>query len=196
MNGASSFALHLLRHGEPEGAGRLIGATDATPTPAGLSACVDQGRDLGAEVLIASDLSRARLAGEAIASETGVPLSIDPRWRELDFGTWDGLAPGDVDGAALARFWDDPDAYAPPEAETWSTLVRRVGSAIGSLAVRPTLVVTHGGAMRAALAVLCGFGQRQTWALDLPYGCVLSLRVWPGDGAGQQPAAQIARLYP
>ena len=145
-----------------------------------------------AEVLIASDLSRARLAGEAIALATGVPLSIDPRWRELDFGAWDGMAPGDVEGAALARFWDDPDGHAPPGGERWSALVERVSSALGDLAARPTLIVTHGGAMRAALAVLCGFDMHQTWAVDLPYNCLLTLRVWPGA----TPTAQIAGLYP
>ncbi len=192
----SSFPLYLLRHGEPEGAGRLIGRTDARPTAAGIAACADQARDLAAEVLpevlIASDLSRARLAGEAIALATGIPLSIDPRWRELDFGTWDGMAPGGVDGAALARFWDDPDTHAPPEGERWSALVDRVSTAIDDLAARPTLIVTHAGAMRAALAVLCGFAMRQTWAVDLPYNGLLSLRVWPGT----TPTAQIAGLYP
>jgi len=192
----SGFALHLLRHGEPEGAGRLIGRTDALSTAAGISACVDQARDLGPEVLIASDLSRARLAGEAIGLAMGVPLSIDPRWRELDFGAWDGLALAAVDGAALARFWDDPDVHAPPGGECWSALVHRVSGAISDLAATPTLIVTHAGAMRAALAVLCGFDVRQTWAIDLPYNCLLSLRVWPGDGLGQRPTAQIAGLYP
>lgn len=192
----SGFALHLLRHGEPEGAGRLIGRTDALPTAAGIAACVDQARNIEPEVLIASDLSRARSAGEAICLATGVPLFIDPRWRELDFGAWDGLAPGDVEGEALARFWDDPEVHAPPGGECWSELVRRVSGAIGDLAARPTLIVTHAGAMRAALAVLCGFDVRQTWAIDLPYNCLLSLRVWPGDGLGQRPTAQIAGLYP
>lgn len=192
----SGFALHLLRHGEPEGAGRLIGRTDAPPTVAGITACVDQARDLEPEVLIASDLSRARLAGEAISLAAGVPLSIDPRWRELDFGAWDGLAPEDVEGAALARFWDDPEVHAPPEGECWSALVHRVSSAMSDLSARTTLIVTHAGAMRAALAVLCGFDVRQTWAVDLPYNSLLSLRVWPGDGPGQRPTAQIAGLYP
>jgi alpha-ribazole phosphatase len=192
----SGVALHLLRHGEPEGAGRLIGRTDARPTATGIGACVDQARDLAAEVLIASDLSRARLAGEAIAVASGVPLAIDPRWRELDFGAWDGLAPGDVEGAALARFWDDPEVHPPPGGECWSALVHRVSGAISDLAARPTLIVTHAGAMRAALAVLCGFDVRQTWAVDLPYNCLLSLRIWPGDGLGQRPMAQIAGLYP
>lgn len=192
----SDFALYLLRHGEPEGAGRLIGRTDALPTAAGIAACVDQARELAPDVLIASDLSRARRAGEAIGFATGMPVSIDPRWRELDFGAWDGLAPGDVDGAALARFWDDPEAHAPPGGERWSELFGRVSGALGDLAARPTLIVTHAGAMRAALAVLCGFDVRQTWAIDLPYSCLLSLRVWPGMEPGQRPAAQIAGLYP
>ncbi|MGK2909551.1 MAG: histidine phosphatase family protein [Sphingobium sp.] len=188
----SSFPLYLLRHGEPEGAGRLIGRTDARPKPTGIAACVDQVRDLAAEVLIASDLSRARSAGEAIARATGVPLAIDARWRELDFGAWDGLAPGEVESAALARFWDDPDCHAPPGGERWSALVDRVLAALGDLAARPTLIVTHAGAMRAALAVLCGLDVRQTWAVDLPYNGLLSLRVWPGA----IPTAQIAGLYP
>lgn len=188
----SSFPLYLLRHGEPESAGRLIGRTDAPPTAAGIAACADQARDLAAEVLIASDLSRARLAGEAIGLATDVPLSIDPRWRELDFGAWDGMAPGDVEGAALARFWDDPDGHAPPGGERWSALVDRVSAAIDDLAARPTLIVTHAGAMRAALAVLCGFDMHQTWAVDLPYNCLLTLRVWPGA----TPTAHIAGLYP
>jgi len=188
----SSFVLHLLRHGEPEGAGRLIGATDALPTAVGLAACVEQAHDLGVEVLIASDLSRARLAGEAIGAAKGVSLAIDPRWRELDFGQWDGLAPGELDSAAVAHFWNDPDGCAPPDGERWSDLVRRVSAALHNLAVRPTLVVTHGGAMRAALAVLCGFDVRQTWAIDLPYASLLSLRVW----AGEEPTAQIVGLYP
>lgn len=188
----SSVVLHLLRHGEPEGAGRLIGHTDATPLPPGIAACVAQARELDVTVLIASDLSRARRAGAAISAMRGIPLVIDPRWRELDFGQWDGLPPNAVDGAALSRFWDDPDGCAPPAGERWSDLVGRVARALADLAAAPTLVVTHAGAMRAALAVLCGFDSRQSWAIDLPYASLLSLRVWPGETR----AAQIIGLRP
>jgi alpha-ribazole phosphatase len=44
--------------------------------------------------------------------------------------------------------------------------------------------------MRAALHVLCGFEQRLLWAFDLPYGALLSLRVWRGE----RPGAQIEGL--
>nr|WP_281396627.1 histidine phosphatase family protein [Sphingomonas kyeonggiensis] len=177
----------MLRHGAPVLPGRLMGRTDCAPTPDGIAACVAQAADLGVERVVSSDLQRARAAAEAIG-----PTTIDPRWRELDFGDWDGLAPDQVDSNALVRFWEDPDASPPPEGECWSSLVARVSDAIDALAPVPTLVVSHGGAMRAALHLLCGFEQRRLWAFDLPYGVLVSLRVWPGD----KPSAQIVGIYP
>jgi len=187
-----SILLHLLRHGAPEIPGRLTGRTDAAPTREGVAACVDQVADLKIEMVISSDLRRASQAGAAIAASLALPLSIDPRWRELDFGLWDGRASNEIDAEALGRFWADPDAHAPPEGERWSSVTARVGTAIGEISSGSTLVVTHGGAMRAALAVLCGFDQRQIWAFDLPYASLLSLRIWPGE----KPSAQIMGLWP
>lgn len=189
MNG---FALHLLRHGAPETPGLLMGRTDGVPTPGGIAACVAQARGLAVEAIVSSDLARARTAAEAIGAAAGLPVTIDRRWRELDFGDWDGLAASAIDPDMLAHFWDDPDAHAPPNGETWSALVARVAAALADLAPRPTLVVAHGGAMRAALAHLCGFAQPQLWAVDLPYAARLSLEVWPGVPA----AARITALRP
>ena len=175
----SGFALHLLRHGAPETPGLLMGRTDGAPTPAGIAACAAQAAGLGVERILASDLRRSRDAGEAIGAMLGLPLTIDPRWRELNFGDWDGLASSAVDPDAFGRFWEDPYANPPPGGERWLDLVRRVSAAMADLAPVPTLVVAHGGSMRAAMHILCGFDQRQLWAFDLPYAARLSLRVWP-----------------
>lgn len=188
----TGIELHLLRHGAPETPGLLMGQTDGVPTPAGIAACVEQAAGLAVEALVASDLTRAMRAAEAIGERLELPVTIDRRWRELDFGDWDGLAPSAIDAQALARFWDDPERHAPPGGERWSSLLTRVGAAIAALGGSSTLVVTHGGAMRAALATLCGFPHAQLWAIDLPYGALLSLRIWPGDA----PAAQIVGLRP
>lgn len=169
-------ALHLLRHGEPVRPGLLLGRTDDPATPAGIAACAAQGRALGPMRLVSSDLARARASAEAI----GTPL-VDPRWRELDFGEWDGCAAATLAPDALAAFWRDPDAHPPPRGERWSALVARVGAAVAALPPEPVLVVTHAGAMRAALAVLCGFGPRETFAVALPYACLLTLEVWPEE---------------
>lgn len=188
----SGRLLYLLRHGAPETPGLLMGRTDGVPTAAGIAACVEQVSDLEIAAVVASDLSRARVAAQAIAGGRNLSLAIDPRWRELDFGDWDGLAAGAIDRETSSRFWDDPDANPPPNGERWSSLVARVAAAIAAIDRSGTLVVTHGGAIRAALAHLCGFAQAQLWAFDLPYGALLSLRVWPGD----RPAAQIVGLWP
>ncbi|WP_267434570.1 histidine phosphatase family protein [Sphingomonas sp. GM_Shp_1] len=171
----TGFRLHLLRHGEPELTGRMLGRTDSPATAHGLAACVDRARGVKVLRRISSDLSRARASAEAIG-----PTEIDPRWRELDFGDWDGLAPDAIDRAVLDRFWQDPDAAPPPGGERWSDLVARVAAAIADLRPEPTLVVTHGGAMRAALHILCGFDTRAVWAFALPYASLLTLEVWDG----------------
>ncbi len=184
--------LHLLRHGEPERTGRFLGRTDDAATPAGIASCLDQMEGLEIDAIVTSDLVRARACAEAMASDSGPTVTIDPRWREMDFGDWDGLTAAEIDSAALTRFWDDPDTHAPPGGEPWSALVARVGEAVAALPAGPTLVVTHGGAMRAALAALCSFDQRQLWAFDLPYAALLSLRIWPGTPV----SAQIVALRP
>lgn len=186
----TGFALHLLRHGAPETPGLLLGRTDCPPTSEGIAACMAHVRDLRQDRLIASDLQRARQPAEAIAAATGTRLDIDPRWRELDFGDWDGKPASECDPAALGRFWEDPDASPPPGGERWSGLVARVASALADLPPVPTLVVTHGGAIRAGLHLLCGFSPHQVWAFDLPYAALLSLRIWPGEA----PRAQITGL--
>lgn len=193
----SGLLLHLLRHGAPETPGLLLGRTDALPTFAGVSACVAQASDLDVAAIVSSDLARAALAAEAIGERLRLPVTIDPRWRELDFGEWDGLPAGALDPEASRRFWDDPDAHPPPGGERWSALVARVAAAQAAIGRSGTLVVTHGGAMRAALAQLCGFSQAQLWAFDLPYAALLTLRIWPSPAGGDdRPSAQIVGLWP
>lgn len=189
MNG---FVLHLLRHGAPERPGLLMGRTDGAPTAEGIAACMAQAGDLDIDHIVTSDLRRCRAAADAIAAERDLAPAIDPRWRELDFGDWDGLAPSALDAERLRRFRDDPDSVPPPAGERWSALVSRISAAMDDLAHQPTLVVTHGGAIRAVLHRLCGFDQRQLWAFDLPYAVLISLRVWPGP----EPGAIIAGLRP
>lgn len=173
--------LHLMRHGAPVVTGRLLGHKDWPATDAGIAACVARAESLAVAAIISSDLLRARQGADAIAMRRDILPQIDSRWRELDFGAWDGADPATLDAGALADFYADPDACPPPGGECWSALTGRVDAAIAALPAEPALVVTHGGAMRAALALLCGFEQRQLWAFDLPYAACLTLRLWPGE---------------
>jgi alpha-ribazole phosphatase len=176
----SERIVHLLRHGPPLRSGLLLGHTDEPaldPDCPRMRAAVER---LPIAQVVASDLTRASGQAANLARRLAVPLSLDSGWRELAFGAWDGLAPEVLDKDALARFWNDPEGYPPPDGERWSSLCVRVGRSLAALKTG-TLVVTHGGAMRAALAALTGLDHRGVWALDLPYRALLSLRIWPGE---------------
>lgn len=171
--------LYLIRHGTPELEGRFLGRTDCAVTQSGIAACLAQANELSFSRIVTSDLQRAARCAHAIGAEHDIQVEQDPRWREFDFGDWDGLPASAIDAEALGGFWADPDAGAPPGGERWSALRARVEEAIEMLAPVPTLVLTHGGAIRAALSVLCGFGQQQCWAFDMPYASVTTVRWWP-----------------
>ena len=177
MSGA--FLLHLLRHGAPELTGRMLGRTDSPVTGEGLAACLARVEPLNFKQIVCSDLMRSQVIADAIGRDRGLAPTIDARWRELDFGDWDGLAAAEIDAAALRQFWDYPDGAPPPGGERWSDLVARITDAIEDLTPETSLIVTHGGAIRAALKSLCGFGQRELWAFDLPYAALVTLRIWP-----------------
>lgn len=173
-------AVHLMRHGAVETCGLLLGSTDMPSTAAGDAACVERSRALSFARVESSDLIRACRPAESVAAMRAVPFRADPAWRELDFGAWEGRAPADLPQGDLARFWADPDGSPPPGGERWSALVARTGAAFDRIAC-DTLVLAHAGAIRAVLAHACGFSSAQCWAFDLPYACVLTLNVWPGE---------------
>lgn len=173
--------LHLLRHGAPSRTGLLLGHLDLPSSRAGLAHCVAQGTGLHVAAVLSSDLVRAAAPAQQIARDLGLQPQVDARWRELDFGRWDGQPPAAIPAPLLQRFHADPDACPPPGGERWSQLRARVGAAIADLPAGDVLVVTHAGAMRAALAHLCGFRLAELFAFALPYGALLSLRLWP-DG--------------
>jgi alpha-ribazole phosphatase len=189
---SDGFALHFLRHGAPEQPGLMLGRTDAPPTAEGIAACVRQVAYLAIDRIVSSDLQRCQRAAAAIGDSHKLTPQIDPRWRELDFGVWDGQPASAIDPEPLGRFWADPDRHPPPQGECWFALVDRIASALADLPPAPTVIVTHGGAIRAALHRLCRMTHQQLWAFDLPYGALLSLHIWPGEPW----TAQIRALRP
>ncbi|HET6538230.1 MAG TPA: histidine phosphatase family protein [Sphingopyxis sp.] len=190
---SGSIALHLLRHGAPETPGLLLGHQDMPASEAGAAACAAKAEPLSFDHILSSDLSRCTTSAARIAATRKMVFSTDSRWRELDFGSWDGLPPDHVAAERLHQFWADPDAHAPPQGERHADLVARIACALDDLANttalpdasspdRSILVITHGGAMRAALQHLLGWSYRQCWSINLPYACRLSLRLWRNDG--------------
>ncbi|MBB3033617.1 histidine phosphatase family protein [Alteriqipengyuania lutimaris] len=186
------FDLHLLRHAPPLRTGLMLGHHDEPVAPGAHRELIDRASSLGAEEIVTSDLTRAQDGARLISDACALPLRVDRRWRELGFGKWDSKPSAAVDPQHLQAFWSDPDANPPPDGERWSEFRNRIRDAIAELD-RTAIVVSHAGAMRAAVSVLTGLDHRAVWAFDLSYGALLSIRVWRGEGS--EPASgQIVGL--
>jgi probable phosphoglycerate mutase len=115
------------------------------------------------DLVVASDLTRARQTAEAIAKVIGTPIEFDHDLREISAGEWEGLTRGE----AQARFPDDLarwDAnaleHAPPGGETVAHLAARVERALGrARRAQPAgavLWVTHGGVIGVLICLALG----------------------------------------
>lgn len=109
-----------------------------------------------------SPLVRARCLGEALSSKTGVPLQVDPRLTEMDFGLWEGLTVSQIEEAHgdQYRLWrSDPFGRTPPGGEDVGAIRERLRDFVrssGVLEEERAVVVSHGYALRVLLGVLLG----------------------------------------
>jgi alpha-ribazole phosphatase len=124
-------------------------------------------------VWVMSHLRRARDTAAAIqeTARLSIPPIIEPDFSEQSFGDWAGSTWDEIaarDPAASERFWTDPIGRAPPGGESFAALTARVASAIERFSVGregDVVVVAHGGAIRAAVALALGLDPRQAMAV-------------------------------
>ena len=163
--------LVLVRHGQSElnAAGRLAGRLDTPLTELGVAqakAMAASLADLGEPAaVISSPLQRARDTAAAI----GLPVVVDQRWVELDYGPYDGRLLGDVPAEMWAR-WRSDASYAPPGGESLAALGRRVREACEELLGDPdrlSVVVSHVSPIKAAVAWALGVGDEVAWRMFL-----------------------------
>jgi alpha-ribazole phosphatase len=163
----------FLRHGETDAGDALLGRTDPALSAAGRETVHAQFAGRRWPVIVSSPLHRARETAEIAARESGATIEIDPAWREIDFGDWDGRSRRDLaDDARLASFYADADANPPPNGESMDQVRTRIAHALERLAmhtVDPVLVVAHGGSLRVALAILLGLPLDRLWAIRIDY---------------------------
>jgi len=168
--------IDLLRHGTTGREGHLDGRTDPPLSETGWQQFAKQTQNGGWPLVVTSPLVRARLAANDYARRSGSALRIDDDWSELDFGRWDGRMRSEIaaepeNADLLDAFYADPTAFTAPGGERWIGLQQRVARALDRLlatpALAPVLVVTHGGAIRAALAQLLGWPLQSLWSLRI-----------------------------
>ena len=160
------------RHGQtaPNRDGLVLGRADPELTDEGHRQAVLLGAALAGEPVAAirsSPLVRARQTAEAIASACGVPVTVDDRLLEIDWGAWEGRPATHVGVADLDRLKAD-DGTAP-EGESLESLSRRVESFCVETMEEDGLVVavSHVSPIKAATAWALGVDGAVAWRMFL-----------------------------
>lgn len=119
----------------------------------------------GEAVWLTSHLRRTRQTAEALIEFHDPPgeMIAEPELAEQHFGSWQGRPREAVvreQGEAWNRFWLAPAHERAPEGESFTDLMARTKTAVERLsrthAGRDIVAVTHGGTIRAALALALG----------------------------------------
>ena len=187
----SPTRLFLVRHGEVEGDGLLHGHVDVALTPRGVAQLEAVAERLSCEPLSAlycSDLQRARIGAELIGRGRSLPLQVDPAFRELHMGAWDGRSFEElleVEGEQLRTWWRELETYVLPGGESLGGLRDRVLPAVRELLARHegenVCLVAHGGVNRVILFDLLGIPLAHYHKIAQDYGC-LNLVEYHPDG--------------
>ena len=153
--------LWLIRHAEStwNAAGRWQGQADPPLSERGRTQAEQLAQGLrgeGLEVLVASDLVRTAETARVVAGALGIEPRFDARLRELDAGSWAGLAREEIvrrDQTALERF-DTGDPTAPAGgAETRGDVARRARAALREilpmLSGQRVAILSHQGVLHS-----------------------------------------------
>ncbi len=164
----------LIRHAVVEENARayLYGTMDVELCPHSLEAQGPMYEALGKRLprqatWVVTPLSRTRRTAEAIfrAGYPEAPLSIEPDLIEQNLGDWQGLPHAELPGRLTLpahAFWPLGGREHPPGGESMDHVIARVGAALERLADRhageDVIAVSHGGAIRAAVAYALQIG--------------------------------------
>lgn len=183
--------LVLVRHGQAtaNAAGLLLGRSDVPLTEIGQAEVAALAGRLGSvRRLLSSPLRRAVDTAEALG--LGLPVEIDDRWVEIDYGEHEGRPLGDVPAEIWQRWRADPE-YRPGGGESLADVGRRVRAACEELLVEhdgparrrgdDVVVVSHVSPIKAAVAWALGTHDGLAWRLHLSTGSVTRI-AWEGDG--------------
>ncbi len=111
-----------------------------------------------------SDLSRAAETARIVLGPRDVPLRLDPDWREMQFGDWEGLTWEQILAANPqldATNETAVKAYTPGGGETFDALCARVERGVERIVAGTpddgvAFIATHAGPLHALLSVLLG----------------------------------------
>jgi broad specificity phosphatase PhoE len=179
--------LLIVRHPETDAniSGRFVGQGESAFTAEGRR----QARRLPLklsrfhpDVVWSSPLQRAAVVAERASRLAHVPLRVDDRLMELDFGEAHGLTWEEITEAGIPFNYRAADEPVAPGGESRNQLAARVGACVDEMRVAGGrhVVVAHAGVMRAALCHLLGLSGDGLWLFHIHNAQMARVRVFDG----------------
>lgn len=147
--------LYLIRHGRTAAneAHLYCGSTDLPLSPAGAEALRGLSYDVGEVRFVTSGMRRTNETLEILFG--AVPYTVEPRLREVDFGSFEMKSYETLkeDPAYQRWLYGDNEENVPPNGESGNQMRRRVLAALAEFQ-EDTVVITHGGVIAAVMEAL------------------------------------------
>ena len=167
----------FIRHGQTEWNvnGRYQGQSDVPLSPTGK----EQARLLAKnfpvahiDAIYASDLSRAMFTAQAVADKFNLPVQLEPAFRELCFGDWEGLTYAEITSQwsdAMSNFINHPDIMDIPNGENFPEVQARAMKRLNEIIALhegQTIVITaHGAVLRTILTAALHMPLQYLWSI-------------------------------
>ena len=171
--------IDILRHGACQGGEIFRGSTDVELSEEGWQQMTAAAEGLIWDRIICSPLKRCRLFAEQLGQKLEIPVAIDSRWREFDFGVWEGRDRAEVwreSADDLKQFFTDPESFTPQGGDSYQSVMERLTAAWNDLTAQHQgeniLLVSHGGIIRAHYTMALGLPGTAFGTLDVPYACL------------------------
>ncbi|WP_033170487.1 histidine phosphatase family protein [Selenomonas sp. ND2010] len=167
----------FVRHGQTEWnvSGRYQGQSDVALSAAG----VDQAEKLAAnfpvahiDAIYSSDLIRARVTAETVAKRFALEVNLEPAFRELSFGDWEGLTYEQIVASwpdAMKNFLAHPDILNIPHGESFPEVQQRAMSRLQELIQKhegqTIMIAAHGAVLRTMLTAALHMPLQYLWSI-------------------------------
>ena len=190
-----SLTIHLVRHGETDwnAESRLQGWSDIPLNQTGLAQAQVTAACLASRPIarvVSSDLTRAQQTAEPIATGVGLEVAVEPALRERRYGVAEGQTHSELlleFGDQLDQHWADPD-FSFEGGATRRDVYVRLSDFLRSLLAEPAagelVLVSHGGALRAARGFLEGIPLEQLPHWEFHNGQITTVSVDPDAPLG------------
>lgn len=171
--------LILARHGQTDANARglILGRADPPLTELGRQQATALAASLPRPGRV---ISSSRVRAKDTAVTFGLPVEVDDRWVELDYGELD-MRPASDPWFDLRARWEADPRWVPPGGESLATLSERVRSACeelaGEVSQTDVVVVSHVSPIKAAVAWALGVGDHIAFRTRLDVGAVCRVSV-------------------